>query len=109
MNESLYFAMFIILMAMVLIWFGLCIWTFRRLEKAHPQKYLEMGKPSLFLRNNIENGWLFLKFLWRSEYMKLGDSRLAGICSFMKIFFVIYCVLFVSMIAIFFSITPKPE
>ena len=86
---------------------ALCIWTFRRLESAHSQKYLEMGRPSLFLRNNIKNGWLFLKFLWRSEYLELGDSRLTGMCSFMKVFFVIYCVLFVSMIVLLFPIKSK--
>ena len=101
MNEPLFFAMFITLMAMVFVWFGLCIWVFRRLEHQHPEKYTDMGRPSLFLRNNIQNNWLFLRFLWKSEFDSLSDSSLSRACNFMKIFFVVYCLLFFSMLFLF--------
>jgi len=67
-NESQYLVMFSILMMLALVWLGLCMWTFRRLERVHPEKYAEMGRPSLFLRNSIENRWILLRFLWKSEY-----------------------------------------
>ena len=102
MNEPLYFAMFVVLGFMVFIWFGLCIWVFRRLESQHPQKYVDLGSPSLFLRINIQNDWRFLRFLWKSEYNSLNDPSLSRTCNFMKIFFVVYCLLMLSRLFQFF-------
>lgn len=107
MDQPLHFILFGTLMAMVLVWFGLCIWTFRRLENVHAQKYLEMGRPSFFLRNNIENNWLFLKFLCRSQYVGLNDHQLTRICKFMKIYLAVYCVIFLSTIIFFLSTVPR--
>jgi hypothetical protein len=109
MIESLYFILFAVLAAMVFVWFGLCIWTFRRLEKSHPEKYLEMGRPSLFLRNNVENNWLFMKFMWRSDYKKLNDPPLTRTCKVMKVCFFIYCMIFVSMFFLFFTGMPQSK
>jgi len=103
MNQRLDLALFCLLMLMVFVWFALCIWTFRRIEKRHPEKYLQMGRPTLFLRNNIENTWLFMKFLWRSEYSTMNDSSLTRICRIMKIFSVLYVALFLSMLMLFFE------
>jgi hypothetical protein len=102
MNDPLFFTLFAVLVVMVFIWFGLCMWTFRRLEKSHPEKYIELGRPSLFLRNNLENSWHLLKFMWRSDYLVLNDSALTRTCKFMKVFFCIYCLLFISMFFVFF-------
>jgi hypothetical protein len=109
MNESFYFTLFALLAVMVFVWFGLCTWTFRRLEKSHPEKYLEMGRPSLFLRNNLENNWLFMKFMWRSDYQALNDLPLTRTCSVMKVFLCIYCLLFVSMFFLFFTSMPQSK
>lgn len=102
MNESLYFTIFTALAAMVFVWFVLCVWVFRRLEKSHAEKYIEMGRPSLFLRNNVENNWLFIKFMWRSEYLALNDVPLARTCKAMKVFVCVYCLLFTFMVFLFF-------
>jgi hypothetical protein len=102
MSEPLYFAMFMVLMFMVVVGFGLNIWVFRRLESQHPQKYVDMGRPSLFLRNNIENNWRFLRFLWKSEYNSLNDPLLRRTCNFMKIFMGVYFLLFLSLLFPFF-------
>jgi hypothetical protein len=109
MNDTLYFSLFTILMAMVFIWFGLCIWVFRRLENRHHEKYIELGKPSLFLRNNIQNNWFFIRFLWRAEYSTLNDPSLSKTCNFMKIFFIIYSLLFFSLILRFFTHLPQRQ
>jgi hypothetical protein len=109
MNESFYFTLFALLAVMVFVWFGLCTWTFRRLEKSHPEKYLEMGRPSLFLRNTLENNWLFMKFMWRSDYQALNDLPLTRTCNVMKVFLCIYCLLFVSMFFLFFTSMPQSK
>lgn len=103
MNQLLEFSIFSALAPMVLIWFGLCIWTFRRLERNHPEKYSAIGRPSLFLRNSLENNWLFLKFLWRSEYSVLNDQALSRTCKLMKVFLAVYCVLFLGIFFTFFA------
>ena len=87
-------AWFAILGLMVAVWLILCKWTFKRLEQRHPQKYSEMGSPSLFLRNNLENNWKFAKYLWKNEYRKLEDSVLSRISEFMKVFIVLYLLIF---------------
>jgi len=102
MNNTLYLSLFTILMTMVFIWFGLCIWVFRRLENRHHKKYIELGKPSLFLRNNIQNNLFFIRFLWQTEYSALDDPSLSKTCNFMKIFFIVYCLVFFSLIFQFF-------
>jgi hypothetical protein len=44
---------------------------FSRLERAHPAKYEAMGRPSLFLRNNIAGAAATLKFLIAREHRTL--------------------------------------
>ena len=109
MNLHLILFLFLILFVMVCAWFALCKWLFSRLEKQHPKKYEEMGKPSLFLRNNISNGWSFMTFLFRSEYLPLEDPILTRTCKIMKIFFAIYLAIFLFLIASgpFFNIQQK--
>ena len=102
-NQAFYLALLTVLAAMVFLWFGFCIWIFRRLEKNHPEKYSSMGRPSLLLRNNLDNNWLFIKFLWRSEYSILNDQSLSRTCGLMKVFLAIYCVLFLFMLFTFFA------
>lgn len=105
MTESISIALLTVLAVMVLVWFGLCIWTFRRLEKSHPEKYIEIGRPSLVLRNNLENNWLFMKFMWRSDYLVLNDPLLTRICSVMKALLCAYGLLFIAMVlSVFYSI-----
>ena len=105
MTESINIAILPVLAVMVLVWFGLCIWTFRRLERSHPGKYIEIGRPSLVLRNTFENNWLFMKFMWRSDYLVLNDPLLTRICSIMKALLCAYGLLFIAMVlSIFYSI-----
>ena len=103
MNESLFVTHFAVLAVMVFVWLGLCIWTFRRLEGSHPEKYAELGRPSLFLRNSVENNLLFMRFIWRNEYQALNDLPLTRICIVMKAFFCVYFLIFVSMLSLFFT------
>ena len=87
-----------ILFAMVVAWFVLIKLLFNRLERVHPQKYEAMGRPSLFLRNNIATGLTTLKFLVAREHRTLKDSYLSKLSDSMLVFFAIYLLLFFGLI-----------
>ena len=86
-----------VLFGMVLVWFVLIKMLFNRLERAHPQKYESMGRPSLFLRNNIESGLATMKFLFAREHRKMGDGYLSKLCDFMLGFLVVYIFAFIGI------------
>ena len=86
--------LFSVLFGMVVVWFVLIKMLFNRLEVAHPQKYEAMGRPSLFLRNNIATGWATMKFLFAREHRSLNDSYLSKLSDAMLVFFAIYLLLF---------------
>lgn len=84
----------LVLLGMVILWFGLCSWLFRRLERLHPEQYEALGRPPLVLRNNLENNGRFLRFLWSGQYAHLQVPLLGKVCRFMKVFFFVYLALF---------------
>lgn len=86
--------LFAVLFGMVVVWFVLIKLLCNRLEAAHPQKYEAMGRPSLFLRNNIVTVWATMKFLFAREHRTLNDPYLSKLSDAMLVFFVIYLVLF---------------
>jgi len=86
--------LFAVLFGMVIVWFVLIKLLFNRLEVTHPQKYEAMGRPSLFLRNNIATGWATMKFLFAREHRSLNDSYLSKLSDAMLVFFAIYLLLF---------------
>jgi hypothetical protein len=92
--QTLSVALFIVLFGMVIAWFVMIKLLFNRLERAHPQKYEAMGKPSLFLRNNIATGWATMKFLIAREHRALNDGYLSKLSDAMLAFFAIYLLLF---------------
>jgi len=85
------------LLGMVFAWFVLLKLLFNRLERMHAEKYELMGRPSLFLRNNIATGWATLKFIVGREHRLLGDGYLSKLCDFMLAFFAIYLLLFLGL------------
>lgn len=92
---------FPVLVGMVLVWFVLIHSLFRRLAKFHARKYEAMGRPTLFLRNNIATTWATLKFLVRREHSTLGDQSLSKLADFMLVFLVVYLVLFTGLATLF--------
>jgi hypothetical protein len=53
-------AWFALLMGMALVWLVLVKLLFMRLERAHPEQYAALGRPSLFLRNSPAAGFAML-------------------------------------------------
>src|SRR3546814_494202 len=92
--EVLSTSFFALLFGMVIVWFLLIKILFNRLERAHPEKYEAMGRPSLFLRNNIATGWATLKFIVAREHRSLNDVYLSKLSDCMLIYFAIYLLLF---------------
>jgi hypothetical protein len=82
MPETIATAWFAVLFAMVAVWFVLISWLFRRLRDHHASTYEAMGSPSLFWNNSMRNNWLFMKFLFGSQWRELGDPAIANCLSF---------------------------
>lgn len=98
MNGSLILTLFFALLGIVLAWFVLVKLLFTRLERAHPEKYESMGKPSLFWRNSPAGAFAMLKFLVAREHRSLNDSYLSKLSDAMLVFLLIYMVLFFGLI-----------
>jgi hypothetical protein len=100
-------AAFGLLMAMALVWLVLVSNLFRALRERHPYTYREIGSPTLFLNNSILNNWLLLKFLVTGAWQQLGDQDLSRQCRFMRVFLIVYTVLFVAVTVGFFRCAPR--
>ncbi len=87
-------ALVLVFFGIALVWFVLIKLLFNRLAAAHPQKYEAMGRPSLFLRNNVATGWATMKFLIAREHRALNDTYLSKLSDVMLVFFIIYLLLF---------------
>ena len=71
-------------------------WLFHRLRNRHPSAYESIGSPSLFWNNSVRNNLLFLKFLFSSHAWELDDPQLSRVVLFLRVFLLVYVVLFLS-------------
>ena len=78
------------ILTMLAAWFVMTAKLFSRLSQRHPVKYEAMGRPTLFLRNNIATGFMTAKFLFLREHKDLDDPALSNLCDFMLCFFAVY-------------------
>ena len=95
-------ALFPILICMVLGWFVMIRRLFGCLETRHREKYEAMGRPSLFLRNNISGNWATLKFLVLREHKALDDPQLSKLSDFMLAYLSVYLVVFLALVFLIF-------
>ena len=95
---------FIILGGMVLVWFVLVKILFVRLERKHPDKYKDMGEPSLIWNNSMKTNWAFMKFLFRREHKTFDDPSISRLSDFMLVFFALYTALFFGLILRVFTV-----
>ena len=96
-SQMIYPILFSTLLFMFIVWFVLLKLLFNRLERTHPKKYEEMGRPSLFLRNNISNGGATLKFLFSREHKALNDRNLSKLSDAMLVVITIYVLVFFAL------------
>ena len=83
-----------VILAMIGIWFVMIAKLYKQLSQRHPAKYEAMGRPTLFLRNNIATGLMTAKFLFLREHKQLGDPELSRLSDFMLWFFAVYVAVF---------------
>jgi hypothetical protein len=95
--EEVFPIIFGTMMFMVLIWFILLKIIFSKLERSHPEKFKQMGEPSLFMNNSMKTGLATLKFIGKREHNQLNDPALTKLSDFALVFFIIYTVIFFGM------------
>lgn len=78
----------------VFVWFFLVSRLFNLLKANHPDKYREMGEPTLIRNNAPKHSILLLKFLLTREYAQISDSQLTRLGNLMLVFFVLYALAF---------------
>jgi len=71
------------------------------LRKNHPEKWRELGSPTLVMNNSIKNNLAVLKFLNNQEYLGLKDHKLTKISRLLWNLSRIYLVLLVIVIFLF--------
>ncbi|TCS36729.1 hypothetical protein [Reinekea marinisedimentorum] len=81
-----------------LYWFYLCKKMYGMLGTRHESVYEELGKPTLFLNNTIENGRKFNRFLFKREWLSLDDVELEKHGGFMYFYFFVHGAIFVFLI-----------
>ncbi len=62
------------------------------LRNDHPEKWQELGSPTLIKNNSIRSNIAMIKFLMKNEYLELNDHNLTNKCSFLRIFYSVYIV-----------------
>ena len=93
--KALYPIAFGVLIVSVFVWFGFCRRLFMLLETRQPEKYNELGRPSLIMNNSISNNIAFMRFLLKREYIELNDPVILNLAQTMRVFVVCYFILFV--------------
>jgi hypothetical protein len=86
--------LFGLVLAMLVIWFALILWLFRRLRLRHPSAFESAGSPSLFWNNSPRNNLVFIRFLFSSEPRQLQDQTLIRVCMSMRVLIAAYVLLF---------------
>jgi hypothetical protein len=89
---------FFVLCAGVVVWFVLVARLHWLLRRRQPEVFDSLGRPTLILNNTVGNGWAFLRFLLGGHFRKIDDPAIVRLCRFMRVFFFVYCVLFVTLL-----------
>jgi len=98
-TESAATALLFFLAAMVLGWLGLVWLLYRHLEENHPEKYEEMGSPTL-RDNDAASVLRLLRFVIGREHLRLEeDAALRRLGDGMLAYFIVYLVLFLYLVA----------
>lgn len=91
----------LLLLGMVVVWFVLLKLLFNRLERNHAHKYESMGRPGVFLRNNIASGFATFRFLFLREHRKLDDRNLSLFADGMLAYFLVVIAIVLGLLVFF--------
>ncbi|MBR9916339.1 hypothetical protein GYB29_01300 [bacterium] len=96
--------LFGVLFCSVIGWFFLVYTLFKILRIRHPEKYRDMGSPTLFPQEQVDLGGLkvFNSFLFKREWRELNDTKLASLGWFMICYITLYVIGFLFLITLLF-------
>jgi hypothetical protein len=92
--------LFLCVFVMAVVWLVLVRNLFQSLSARHPQKYEELGRPSLTQNNNWRANVRFFKFLFSTESASLNDRSLSKRIGFLRVWFIIYIVAFMASLSV---------
>ena len=75
----------------------------REMRSRHPTVWDELGEPSLWMNNSIQNSLAVLRFLWRKDYEALGDPEFARRAEFLRTYQIAYFIFFGAIIIWFLA------
>jgi len=87
--------LFIGLIILVIIGIALHYTFLKRLRYQFPDIWQELGSPTIFLNNSIQNSLKTQGFLWKKKYAELADSQFVRLCNTLRmvtLFYIIYLV-----------------
>jgi len=90
------------LAVVAVIGFGMSYRFLAYLRNNHHEVWEELGSPSLILNNSIRNSLATMSFMWRKEYIRLGDHKLIRIARFNVWFGYSYLAIFVALVLYLF-------
>jgi len=102
---AFFIPLFFILFASGFVWFGMVSRLYKTLESEHPDKYEEMGKPTLFWNNSPKSAFTLIRFILKKEFIRLGNMKLTRLGNYMYWFFIAYVVLFSVLFISVFAMT----
>ena len=94
--------LFIPLVVLAAIGFGLSYRFLAYLRNNHREVWAELGSPSLIVNNSIRNSLATMSFMWRKEYLRLGDHKLNRMARFNVLFGYSYLAIFVALVLYLF-------
>ena len=97
---------FATLVLSVLVWFVLISRLHRILRTRHSETYDRLGRPTLFLNNSVQNGIATIRFLLGGHFRQLNDPELLRLGAFMQVFFFVYVVFIICLVALMFTLAP---
>lgn len=77
------------------------------LQQKHPDKFEELGEPSLFMNKSYMTGLKVNKFLCSKDPLFLTDPELSKLRPFLVVFMFLHPIIFVTGLLLFFHINPK--
>jgi hypothetical protein len=102
-----FFSLWLILFPMVLVWFGMVAWLFRRLRIYHPTIYKSLGSPTLFRNNAPRHSLALMRFLLSLQWLQYADPLLSIVCGLMILLALVYTALFAMLVVVFFRTVPR--
>ena len=95
--------LFIILVVMTIFGIALPSYIQNYLKKYHESTWEEIGSPSLFLNNSIQNNHLFGKFVKQQISRGIEDPFLTKLCKIQHYYKMLYFVYFGVLVVIIVS------